>query len=69
MNLDAIRFVGYAFQIEMNFRAWRRGFHLGEIPIVFVDRSLGQSKMSKRIIREAVFKVWKLRWLDIFRKL
>lgn len=67
--LDRVESEGYAFQIEMNFRAWRRGFHLGEIPIVFVDRSLGQSKMSKRIIREAVFKVWKLRWLDIFRKL
>ncbi len=67
--LDHIESEGYAFQIEMNFRAWRRGFRLGEIPIVFVDRTLGQSKMSKRVIREAFFKVWKLRWLDLRRKL
>ncbi len=67
--LDRVESEGYAFQIEMNFRAWRRGFHLGEIPIVFVDRTMGQSKMSKRIIREAVLKVWKLRWLDLRRKL
>ncbi len=67
--LDRVESEGYAFQIEMNFRAWRRGFHLGEIPIVFVDRTLGQSKMSRRIIREAVLKVWKLRWLDVRRRL
>lgn len=60
---------GYAFQIEMTFRAWRGGFKIGEIPIVFVDRTLGESKMSKRIVREAVWKVWKLRFLDLFRKL
>ncbi len=66
--LDRIESEGYAFQIEMSFRAWRRGFRLGEIPIVFVDRTLGESKMSKRIIREAVTKVWKLRWLQLRRK-
>lgn len=60
---------GYAFQIEMTFRAWRGGFKIGEIPIIFVDRTLGESKMSKRIVREAVWKVWKLRFLDLFRKL
>ena len=63
--LDRIESEGYAFQIEMTFRAWRRGFRLGEIPIVFVDRTLGESKMSKRVIREAVTKVWKLRWLQL----
>ena len=63
--LDRIESEGYAFQIEMSFRAWRRGFRLGEIPIVFVDRTLGESKMSKRIVREAVTKVWKLRWLQL----
>ncbi|MDQ2670200.1 MAG: polyprenol monophosphomannose synthase [Gemmatimonadota bacterium] len=52
---------GYAFQIEMSFRAWKRGFKLVEIPIVFTDRIEGQSKMSKRIVREAVWMVWWLR--------
>jgi dolichol-phosphate mannosyltransferase len=67
--LERVESQGYAFQIEMSFRAWRRGFKLGEIPIVFVDRTLGESKMSKRIVREAVFKVWKLRWLQVRGKL
>ncbi len=67
--LERVESEGYAFQIEMSFRAWRRGFRLGEIPIVFVDRTLGESKMSKRIVREAVLKVWKLRWLDLRRRL
>ena len=67
--LDRVESQGYAFQIEMKFRAWRRGFRLGEIPIVFVDRTLGESKMSKHIVREAVLKVWKLRWLDLRRRL
>jgi dolichol-phosphate mannosyltransferase len=67
--LDSVVSEGYAFQIEMSMRAWKKGFHIGEIPIVFVDRSFGESKMSKRIIREAVWKVWKLRLLGIFGKL
>ncbi len=67
--LERVESQGYSFQIEMSFRAWRRGFKLGEIPIVFVDRTLGESKMSKRIVREAVFKVWKLRWLQVRGKL
>ncbi len=67
--LERVESEGYAFQIEMSFRAWRRGFRLGEIPIVFVDRTLGESKMSKRIVREAVLKVWKLRWLDLRHRL
>lgn len=54
IDLDDVRSNGYAFQIEMSFRAWRKGFRLREIPIVFVDRVEGQSKMSKRIVREAV---------------
>jgi dolichol-phosphate mannosyltransferase len=69
IDLGKVESEGYAFQIEMSFRAWRRGFSLGEVPIVFVDRTLGESKMSKRIVREAVWKVWKLRFLDLFRKL
>lgn len=60
--LDQVRSNGYAFQIEMSFRAWRKGYRLREIPIVFVDRIEGQSKMNKRIVREAV---WMVPWLRI----
>jgi dolichol-phosphate mannosyltransferase len=63
--LDRVESNGYAFQIEMSFRAWRRNFRLGEIPIMFVDRDIGESKMSKQIVREAVWRVWRLRWLSI----
>jgi dolichol-phosphate mannosyltransferase len=67
--LERVESEGYSFQIEMSMRAWKRGFRIGEIPIVFVDRTLGESKMSKRIIREAVWKVWKLRFLALTGKL
>ena len=60
--LDEVRSNGYAFQIEMNFRTWKKGFRIVEIPIVFVDRTEGESKMSKKIVREAVWMVWRLRW-------
>jgi dolichol-phosphate mannosyltransferase len=63
--LDEVESEGYSFQIEMSMRAWKRGYRIGEIPIVFVDRTTGESKMSKRIIREAVWRVWKLRWLGM----
>ena len=69
IDLDRVESEGYAFQIEMSMRAWKKGFRIAEIPIVFVDRTLGESKMSKKIIREAVWKVWKLRILDIAGKL
>jgi dolichol-phosphate mannosyltransferase len=62
IDLDKVRSNGYAFQIEMSFRAWKRHFRIVEIPIVFVDRSEGSSKMSPRIVREAVWMVWRLRW-------
>jgi dolichol-phosphate mannosyltransferase len=62
IDLTSVKSNGYAFQIEMSFRAWRRGFRIVEIPIVFTDRSEGESKMSKRIVREAVWMVWRLRW-------
>jgi dolichol-phosphate mannosyltransferase len=65
IDLDSVRSNGYAFQIEMNFRAWKKGFRIIEIPIVFVDRTEGHSKMSKRIVREAIWMVWKLRWWSI----
>ena len=61
INLDKIRFVGYAFQIEMKFNAWKRGFKIKEVPIIFTDRTQGNSKMSKGIFREAVFGVIKLK--------
>jgi len=61
IDLDAVRSNGYAFQIEMSFRAWKKGFRLAEVPIVFTDRVEGHSKMSKRIVREAVWMVWWLR--------
>ena len=66
--LDEVRSNGYAFQIEMSFRAWRKGFRIAEIPIVFVDRTDGESKMSNRIIREAIWMVWRLRWWALTRK-
>ena len=61
LDLDRVRSNGYSFQIEMSFRAWKKGFRLKEIPIVFVDRVEGQSKMNKRIVREAIWMVWWLR--------
>jgi dolichol-phosphate mannosyltransferase len=69
INLDRVESEGYSFQIEMNLRCWKAGFNIGEIPIVFVDRTTGESKMSKRIIREAVWRVWKLRALSAMGKL
>ena len=61
IDLDAIHSNGYAFQIEMNFKTWRKGFRVCEIPIVFVDRRIGVSKMSKSIVYEAVWMVWRLK--------
>jgi dolichol-phosphate mannosyltransferase len=69
IELDQVESSGYAFQIEMSFRTWKKGFRIGEIPIVFVDRNLGESKMSKRIVREAVWRVWRFRALSILGKL
>ena len=68
IDLSTIKSNGYAFQIEMSFRAKRRGFRIKEIPIVFVDRTDGASKMSGAIVREAVWMVWRLRFQAIFRK-
>jgi dolichol-phosphate mannosyltransferase len=69
VDLDRVGSEGYSFQIEMSLRAWRKGFALGEIPIVFADRDEGQSKMSRRIVWEAVWRVWALRIRDIMRRL
>ena len=69
VNLQAVRSNGYSFQVEMKYRAWKKGFRLSEIPIVFTERTEGQSKMSRDIVREAAFKVWELRFRYLFGKL
>ena len=69
IDLDRVGSEGYSFQIEMSLRAWRGGFSIGEIPIVFADRDVGESKMSRRIIWEAVWRVWALRVADLFGRL
>jgi dolichol-phosphate mannosyltransferase len=65
IDLDRISSGGYSFQIEMNFKAWKKGFRLKEIPIIFIDRTIGKSKMSKKIVREAVWMVWKLKFRSL----
>jgi dolichol-phosphate mannosyltransferase len=66
IRLDKVRSDGYAFQIEMSFKCWKRGFRICEIPILFVDRRAGTSKMNRRIVWEAVWLVWRLRLTDLF---
>jgi dolichol-phosphate mannosyltransferase len=61
LDLSRVRSDGYSFQIEMNFRCVEKGFRVSEVPIIFIDRHAGSSKMSKRIVREAVLMVWKLK--------
>ena len=68
IDLSGVVSNGYAFQIEMTFRAWKKGFRIVEIPIVFVDRTEGQSKMSNSIVREAVWMVWRLRWWGMTKR-
>ena len=62
IKLDKIEFVGYAFQIEMKFKAWKHGFNIKEVSVIFTDRTLGESKMSKTIITEAIFGIIKMRF-------
>ncbi len=69
IDFDKVKSNGYAFQIEISFRAWKKGFKLKEIPIIFHDRVEGQSKMSKKIVREAIWMVWWLRLQSIFGRL
>ena len=66
INLDKVKSNGYAFQIEMNYKAWIKNFRIYEHPIIFMDRTAGQSKMSKNIIYEAAFLVWKLKVQAMF---
>jgi len=67
INLDEIHFAGYAFQIEMKFAAWKLGFKIKEVPIIFEDRKLGVSKMNKGIVKEGILGVLKLRWNAMFK--
>jgi len=69
IDLENIRSNGYAFQIEVVFLAWKKGFRVCELPIVFVDRRHGVSKMSRRIVYEAAFMVWKLKFRSMFNRL
>jgi len=69
IDFEKVRSNGYSFQIEMSFRAWKKGFRLVEIPIVFTDRMEGQSKMNKRIVREAIWMVWWLRLRSLVGRL
>lgn len=67
INLDQIKFVGYAFQIEMKFAAWKLGFKIKEVPIIFEDRKFGVSKMNKGIVKEGILGVLNLRWHSLFK--
>ena len=66
INLDQVRSDGYSFQIEMNYRCMEKGFRIVEVPIIFIDRHAGSSKMSKKIVREAIVMVWKLKLCSVF---
>jgi len=67
INFEEISFVGYAFQIEMKFAAWKLGFKIKEVPITFIDRQYGVSKMNKGIVKEGIFGVLKLKWMSMFK--
>ncbi len=67
IDFDSITFVGYAFQIEMKFASWKLGFKIKEVPIVFQDRTKGQSKMNKGIVKEGILGVINLRWQSLFK--
>ncbi|MBY0479873.1 MAG: polyprenol monophosphomannose synthase [Chitinophagaceae bacterium] len=67
INLDEISFVGYAFQIEMKFASWKLGFKIKEVPITFIDRKVGYSKMNKGILKEGVLGVLKIQWHSLFK--
>ncbi len=72
INLDGIKFIGYAFQIEMKFSAWKHGFKITEVPIIFTDRTKGTSKLSKGIIKEGVFGVLKMKvrsWFKTYKNI
>ena len=69
LPLDRVNSDGYAFQVEMHYRTWRAGFEIEEVPVIFTERTEGQSKMSRAIVREAAWKVWELRLRDLVGRL
>ena len=69
LDLSRVRSNGYSFQVEMKYRAWKSGFRIREVPIIFTERTEGRSKMSRAIVREAALKVWELRLRAVFGKL
>jgi len=69
VDLDQVKSDGYSFQIEMTFKCWKKGFRVCEIPIIFYERQKGRSKMSKKIVHEAVWMVWRLRLLSLLRRI
>lgn len=69
LNLDNLKSNGYSFQIEMKFKLYKKGFKIAEIPILFIDRRAGESKMSRKVVYEAYFMVWKLKLRSLFNKL
>jgi dolichol-phosphate mannosyltransferase len=69
INLDNVRSNGYSFQIEMKFKFYKKGFKIWEVPILFIDRREGESKMSRKVVYEAYFMVWKLKLKSVFGKL
>jgi len=69
VDLDRVHSDGYAFQLEMHYRVWRAGFQIGEIPVIFTERTEGQSKMNRGIVLEAAYKVWELRLRDLVGQL
>ena len=66
IDLDSIRSNGYSFQIEMNYLVWKSGFRIAEIPIIFIERTIGQSKITRNIVREAVWRVWAMKFRHMF---
>ena len=68
LDLDAIRSNGYSFQIEMSHKIWRQGLRIAEVPIIFTDRFIGTSKMSRKIVYEALFMVWRLLFQNGLRR-
>ena len=69
IDLDHISSDGYSFQIEITFKAWKKNFKVCEIPIIFIDRTKGNSKMTRKVMREAAWMVWKLRYLSLVNKI
>lgn len=69
IDLENIHSDGYSFQIEINYKVWKKNYKICEIPIIFVDREKGNSKMSRKVMREAAWMVWRLRLLNIFGKI